>query len=77
MIVRQIEYVYVPIPDHVLMPFEVQSAGVNASGLVRGYVNNTINLGQCNRRLISIEEWQKEQERNLLDNNKNKNTEKR
>lgn len=70
MIVQQVEYVYVQIPQSALSRFEITPAGTNAAGVVNGYIKNTIALGQCNRRLISIEEWEKEQ-LNILDKNNN------
>lgn len=70
MIVQQIEYVYVPIPDSVFESFEIVHGGVNASGLVNGYVKNTLSLGQCNNRLQTLQQWQNKQLENFENNKK-------
>lgn len=61
MIVQQVEFVYVELPQSFFNEFEIRDAGTNANGIVRGYIANTISLGQCNRRLTEMERHQNEQ----------------
>lgn len=72
MIVQQIEYVYVPIPDSIFESFEIVNGGINAKGLVNGYIKNTLSLGQCNNRLYNLQQWQVKQLETFDTNNKKK-----
>lgn len=51
----------VEIPAYLLTPFPIEEAGETVGSLSEGYIANTIQLGNANKRLEIIREWNESQ----------------
>ena len=56
---RQIEYIPVTIPSMFYKEYNVTYHDNTAKGVVVGYIDNTITLGQCIKDWERLAEWEK------------------